>query len=138
MKIVFDTSALLKRYLPEAGRDAVLALVQRADPLVAAPHCKLELHSALSRLVRESSVSASQLQATHEEIERSFSDVDVQPWTPSLERTAIRALSVAPLRAMDALHVAAAVSARADLFVTADRRQAAAARAMGLNTEYLE
>lgn len=137
MKIVFDTSALLKRYLPEQGREAVLAWVNRAAPLVAAPHCKLELYSALARLAREGLVAEEPLRLTREAIEHSFTDIDVLPLTPQLERATIRALEAAPLRTVDALHVAAAWLARADLFVTADRRQAAAARAFGLNVEPL-
>jgi uncharacterized protein len=138
MRILFDSSALLKRYLPEAGRDAVLAWVQRAEPILAAPHCKLELHSAITRLSREAAVPDDLLRLTRDEIDRSFDDVEVLPMTPQLERAAIRSLEAAPVRAMDALHVGAAWLARADLFVTADRRQAAAARAMGLTTELLE
>ncbi|MEO6277634.1 type II toxin-antitoxin system VapC family toxin [Roseateles sp.] len=138
MRILFDSSALLKRYLPEAGRDAVLAWVQKADAIMVAPHTKLELHSALARLQREAALTADSLRGTGEEIERSFADVEVLPFTPQLERAAVRALYAAPVRAMDALHVGAAWLTRADLFITADRRQAAAARAMGLPTELLE
>jgi predicted nucleic acid-binding protein len=39
---------------------------------------------------------------------------------------------------MDALHIGAARAARVDLFVTADRRQAQAAQALGLTTELIE
>jgi predicted nucleic acid-binding protein len=51
---------------------------------------------------------------------------------------AIRILETAPLRGMDALHVATAVSAGCDLFVTADRRQAEGARNAGLVVECVE
>ena len=138
MRIVFDTSALLKRYLPEAGRASLLAWVEKANPVVVAPHCKLELHSAVHRVARETGVSADALSTTLDAIERSFADMDVLPFTPSLERLALQALAAAPLRAMDALHVATALLGRADLFVTADRRQALAARAVGVPTEFLE
>ncbi len=42
------------------------------------------------------------------------------------------------LRAMDALHIATAQLAGVDLFVTADRRQAAAAQTAGLKTQLVE
>ncbi|MFO1253370.1 MAG: PIN domain-containing protein [Inhella sp.] len=42
------------------------------------------------------------------------------------------------LRAMDALHVAAAQQAAADLFITADRRQAEAAATSGLKTQLIQ
>ncbi len=44
----------------------------------------------------------------------------------------------APLRVTDALHVGSALAANVDLFVTADRRLAQVARAMGLPAECLD
>jgi len=41
------------------------------------------------------------------------------------------------LRAMDSLHVACALEWNADLFVTSDKRQAAAAMRSGLQTAYI-
>ena len=47
-------------------------------------------------------------------------------------------MEVSRLRAMDALHIGTAKAAYVDLFVTADKRQAAAAQAVGLKTELIE
>jgi uncharacterized protein len=138
MKMLLDSSALFKRYVDEPGRASVLACMGRARSLLVAPHCRVELHSALTRLGREGRFDANALRLTRAEIDSSFEHVDVLPFTPNLERAAIQALEAAPLRAMDALHVATALIGRVDLFVTADRRQAAAARALGLPTELLE
>lgn len=44
----------------------------------------------------------------------------------------------ARLRGMDALHIGSAQAAAVELFVTADRRQADAARSAGLLTELIE
>jgi len=41
------------------------------------------------------------------------------------------------LRAMDSLHIACAVEWKADLFVTADKRQWIAAKQSGLRAEYI-
>jgi predicted nucleic acid-binding protein len=136
--MVLDTSALFKRFVDEPGRERVLAVMASAETLMAAPHCKLELHSALVRLGREGRLDEALLRTTREAIELSFEEVDILPFTPSLERAAIRALEAGPLRAMDALHVATALIGRADLFVTADRRQAEAAVASGLKTQLIE
>ncbi len=138
MRILFDTSALLKRYLPEQGRAAVLDLMGQARPVVAAPHCKLELYSALNRVRRETGTDAVAYQRTCEEVERNFADFDVVPLTTVLERAAIRALEASPMRALDALHLGAGVAAGVDLFVTADRRQYEGARAVGLKASLLE
>ncbi|CAN5344319.1 hypothetical protein BH10PSE16_BH10PSE16_12920 [soil metagenome] len=138
MKIFFDTSALLKRYLPESGREAVLALVAQAMPVVAAPHCKLELYSALDRVRRETQASDTSYRETCAEVERNFDEMQIVPMSASVERAAIRALDVSTLRGMDALHVGAALSARVDLFVTADTRQFNSAQALGLNATLLK
>ncbi len=138
MRILFDTSALLKRYLPEAGRAAVLDLMGQARPVVAAPHCKVELYSALNRVRRDTGADAEAYQRTCDEVERNFADFDVVPLTSVLERAALRALEASPLRGPDALHVGAGMAAGVDLFVTADRRQYEGARAVGLKASLLE
>lgn len=138
MKILFDTSALLKRYLPEHGRQAVLELVARAAPAVAAPHCKVELYSALNRVRRETRPSEASYRDTCAEVERNFAEMDVVPMSASVERAAIRALEASPMRSMDALHVGAALAAGVDLFVTADIRQFNGAQAFGLNATLLK
>lgn len=138
MKILFDTSALLKRYLPESGREAVLALVAQAMPMVAAPHCKVELYSALNRVRRETHASDTSYRDTCAEVECNFSEMQIVPMSASVERCAIRALEASAMRGMDALHVAAALSAGVDLFVTADLRQFNGAQALGLHATLLK
>ena len=138
MKIFFDTSALLKRYLPESGREAVLTLVASATTAVAAPHCKVELYSALNRVRRETQASDASYHDTCAEVERNFSDMQVVPLSAGVERYAIRALEASAMRGMDALHVGAALSAGVDLFVTADVRQFNGAQALGLNATLLK
>jgi hypothetical protein len=138
MRILFDTSALLKRYLPESGRADMLEWFARARPVVAAPHCRVELYSALNRVRRETRASDSVYRQTCEEVERNFAGFDIVPWTTVLERAAIRALEASALRAGDALHLAAALAARVDHFVTADQRQYLGAQALGLKATLLE
>jgi predicted nucleic acid-binding protein len=138
MKILFDTSALLKRYLPESGRETVLALVEGATQAVAAPHCKVELYSALNRVRRETQASETSYRDTCAEVERNFSDMVVLPLSASVERYAIRALEASAMRGMDALHVGAALAAKVDLFVTADIRQFNSAQALGLKATLLK
>ncbi len=138
MRILFDTSALLKRYLPESGRADMLEWFARARPVVAAPHCRVELYSALNRVRRETRASDAVYRQTCEEVERNFAGFDIVPWTTVLERAAIRALEASTLRAGDALHLAAALAARVDHFVTADQRQYQGAQALGLKATLLE
>ncbi|MFN8848155.1 MAG: type II toxin-antitoxin system VapC family toxin [Inhella sp.] len=138
MRVLFDSSALFKRYVDESGRDAVLAAMDQTETLLAAPHCRVELHGALARLGREGRLDVEALRLTRDEIDLSFEQVEVLPLTPGVERAAIQALATGPVGAMDALHIGAAVIGRADLFITADRRQAEAAAASGLKTQLIE
>ncbi|MEN9664079.1 MAG: hypothetical protein RLZZ326_442, partial [Planctomycetota bacterium] len=59
-------------------------------------------------------------------------DASIIDLTPEVIAESIAAIKASPLRAADALHVAAAKVWRADLFVTADDRQLTAARKAGL------
>ena len=59
------------------------------------------------------------------------------PLDARVERQALEALERQPVQGLDAIQVASARVARADLFVTADRRQARLARDMGVPTECL-
>lgn len=138
MRILFDTSALLKRYLPESGRAAMLEWFAQARPVVTAPHCRVELYSALNRVRRETGASDEAYRKTCQEVERNFDAFDVVPWTTVLERAAIRSLEASPLRAGDALHIAAALAAGVDHFITADQRQYEGALAVGLKATLLD
>ncbi len=67
-----------------------------------------------------------------------FDAYRVEALDRAVEDFAVAAMLLAPLRAMDALHIGTAQAARAHLFVTADRRQAAAAQTVGLKTELVQ
>ena len=48
-RLMFDASALTKRYASEAGRNRVLALFASASELLVAAHCKTEVASGPTR-----------------------------------------------------------------------------------------
>lgn len=138
MNIFFDASAMFKRYSGEAGVDRVLQLQASASAVTAAVHCKTEVASALMRQWREGAFSNEEYERVLADIHADFDELSVMPLSRQAERYAIAAMRLATLRGMDALHIGTAQAARVDLFVTADRRQAAAAQAVGLKTELIE
>ncbi len=138
MNVLFDASALFKRYSGEAGVERVLDLQLGALQVTAAAHCKTEVASALTRQWREGLFTDDEYGRVLHEIGLDFAELDVLPLSSLVERHAISAMRISPLRGMDALHIGTAQAARVDLFVTADRRQAMAAQAMGLKTELIE
>lgn len=138
MNILFDASAMFKRYSGEAGARRVLQLQSSASAVTAAVHCKTEVASALSRQWREGAFSDQEYERVLADIHADFAELAVMPLSSQAEQYAISAMHLVTLRSMDALHIGTAQAAHVDLFVTADRRQAAAAQAVGLKTELIE
>lgn len=138
MKVLFDSSALFKRYAGEAGLGQVLDLHGRASSVVLASHCFTELMSALTRQWREGAFVDAEFHRVHTRMREDFEAYRIEPLSRTVEDFAVAAMALSPLRAMDALHIGSAQAARVNLFVTADRRQAAAAQAVGLRTECIE
>ena len=138
MNVLFDSSALFKRYSGEVGAQRVMALQQGATTVTVAAHCRTELASALSRQWRDRLLTDQEYDRLLGEIDRDFEELHVLPLSLQVEQHAIAAMRRSVLCAMEALHIGTARVAHVDLFVTADRRQAQAAQALGLDTEWIE
>jgi len=134
-----DTSAMVKRYVRESGRPAVLKLFAQHN-LVSSVILPVELYSAFVRRTREGTLATTALP-------RLFSRVgaDRPRWT--LVETTAEVIGQAqtlverhPLRTLDALHLASARVFEKQLqlpvlFISADHRQLAAAAREGLTVE---
>lgn len=138
MRVLMDSSALFKRYNQERGREQLLRVTERASELVIAAHCKAEVTSALCRQRRDGGVSDEDYARIMDVVKGDFQDFTVFALDSRVENHAIVAMEGSRLCAMDALHIGTAKAAHVDLFVTADKRQALAAQAAGLNTELIE
>lgn len=138
MRVLVDTSALYKRYNREAGRDQLMAVSVRADELVIAGHCKAEIASALNRQRHDGLLNAEDYARIMAVVKADFDDFTLFALDGRVEAYAMAAMEVSRLRAMDALHIGTAKAAYVDLFVTADKRQALAAQAVGLTIELIE
>ncbi len=138
MRILFDTSAIYKRYQAEIGRARVLALGENALEIVVAAHCKVELVSALNRQRFDGMVTDADYARINEVVNGDFAEFTLVGLDSRVEAYSISVMEKIRLRAMDALHIGTAQAARVDLFVTADKRQALAAQAVGLVTELIE
>ena len=134
MRVAIDTSALIKRYIAMQGGEELAALLADATSLHIAPHCRVEMHSAFNRLRFTKRMSAAACRAALAEFEQDLADFQVTPWSAGLENAAIEMLPHSNLRAMDALHVAAALAVGAEQFITSDDRQARAAIRTGIAT----
>ncbi|MFM9879843.1 MAG: type II toxin-antitoxin system VapC family toxin [Burkholderiaceae bacterium] len=135
MRILFDTSALYKRYSAEAGRAQVMALGEQADEICVAAHGKSEIASALNRQRHDGLIGDADYQRIMAVVTQEFFEFHYQALDSRVEALAIAAMEKSHLGAMDALHIGSAKAAGVDLFVTADKRQALAAEAVGLKTQ---
>jgi predicted nucleic acid-binding protein len=138
----FDTSALVKRYIDEAGRREVLRLLRRNECVTSAV-LPVELRSGLRRRVAEGSLEAGRLPAIlkHVAADRSY-------WTLVAVGTDVLVaaetlVATHPIRTLDAIHIASArlFAARISMpgltFVSADKRQTETAVAVGLAARHI-
>jgi predicted nucleic acid-binding protein len=138
----FDSSALVKRYVNEAGRHDVLRLLRDYD-VVTSAIAPIELRSALRRRVSEGTLDKARAPQILERVasERGFwASIEV---SRDVLATAETLVATHPLRALDAIHVASAqlfatrISQPDLLFVSADRRQTTAASALGMTIRHI-
>ena len=134
MKVFLDTSAFAKRYVAEQGSDKVMAMCLKADSLVVSVICLPELISTLSRLLREKKLAKADYRKLKGEAMADLTDVDICQITSEVLACVVSLLESHPLRAMDAIHLACALTVKPDVFVSADHRQLSAARKAGIKT----
>ena len=132
MRVFFDTSAFVKRYVEEPGTGEVIEICGNAEELVLSIICIPEMISTLNRLLRDGKLSADAYRKTRDTIFRETEDAQICYITPDVVARTIRCLENNPPRAMDALHLGCALSAEVELFVSSDQRQLDAANREGL------
>jgi predicted nucleic acid-binding protein len=137
VKTFFDASTFAKRYVEESGSQLVDDICQEASELSLSVLCVPEIISALNRRIREKRLSRQDYIAVKKSLSDDVRDAVIINLTPEVIATSTSLLEASPLRAMDALHIACALESGADLFVSSDKKQIAAARKAGLETKYI-
>ena len=135
LNVFFDSSALAKRYVEEKGSERVQAILSSASTLAVSVICIPEIVSALYRRRRERKLSTEAYQNAKASLLSDIDDATIIGVTQEVIARAVALLEQFSLRGADALHVACASEWSTDLFVSADNRQCAAARAHGLRIE---
>ena len=145
MSLWLDTSVLVSLYVPEARSVRVARLVQRAgEPVPFSQLHELELANALRLLRFRREAKPKAVDATLARIAEDLHEGVLLRSAIEWPATFTKALELSSRytqrvgsRSLDLLHVAAAVLAHSDRFVTADQRQGAIARRVGLRTTRL-
>jgi len=136
--IYFDTSALAKWYINEAGSDDVERYLQDHGPVEISDLTIVEMRSLLSKLRRERSIGPEmeiRIFATFQEDIR-LKHLIRHPFPEEIATGAANLISVlsdVPLRTLDAMHLVIAKEIFADTLATADKIMASAAQAMGFS-----
>ncbi|OAI06339.1 twitching motility protein PilT [Methylomonas methanica] len=135
MRVFFDTSAFVKRYIQEAGTDAVLEWCDRATEIGLSGIALPEIISAFCRLHRERKITDTQYRQLKSLLLADIEDAAICDLTPAVLAQAVSSLETNVLRGMDAIHIGSAVALKADVFISSDKRQLEAAAKAGLNVE---
>jgi len=144
---ILDSSALVKRYMPEPGSAWIKALTAASSgyTIVVAQITSVETVSAITRRMHAGSISTRTAKAARLLIDRHFiRQYDKVRLTTDILLRAEDLLAQYPLRAADAIQLSSALEAHKfmvqrglpqPIFVCADHRLLAAAIAEGLRTD---
>lgn len=135
MRVFFDTSAFVKRYVSEAGTDTVLQWCEQATEIILSGIALAEIVSTFCRLQREGKITDTQYRQLKSLLMADIEDAAICDLTPVVLAHAIWSLEKNVLRGMDAIHIGSALALKADVFISADRRQLEAAARTGLRVE---
>jgi predicted nucleic acid-binding protein len=132
--LYLETSALAKLLVAETESDALNAALDGAEDVILSDLSLSELASVLGRRCREGALTAAQTRLLFREAEKVAASCRRAELTPPIHRHAERLLlsSAAPLRTLDALHLALALDSEAATLVSYDRRLREAGTAHGL------
>ncbi len=130
--LFLDTSALIKRYVVEEGTDQVVRRMDEDAEWAVSSVARTEAEIMLCRL----GFAADELDALRQRLRDDWERCHVVPVDPACLDRAAELGCRHDVRTLDALHLAAADRLpRPIVMLTFDRRQADAARAMGLDVE---
>ena len=135
MRVFFDSSAFVKRYVSESGTDAVLNWCDQATEIGLSAIALPEIVSAFCRLRREDKIDDTQYRQLKSLLLIDIEDAAICDLTPEVLAQSIASLETNVLRSMDAIHIGSAVALKADVFISADQRQRNAAVRAGLRVE---
>lgn len=138
MRLFFDSSAFVKRFVAEKGSDEVETLCLNASEIALSSICFPEIISAMNRRLREKSITRKNYRLIKNRMIEEFEDIEIINIVPEVISKSVSLLEKNNLRTLDALHIASAIAWKCDLFVSADKRQIMAAKKSGLKVKLIE
>jgi uncharacterized protein len=135
LNLYLDSSALIKRYIHEAGSERVLNLCSQADGIVLSVLCVPETVSTFCRLKRERQMNEDVYHLLKRDFQEDLQQVSLVDLSSDVLESSVHCLEKSSVGTLDAIHLATALRAGCDLFLSADFRQQKAAKIMGLKVE---
>lgn len=135
--IFLDASAAAKRYCQEPGSDQVDDLFQESLPVCSVTVLRCELTSVLNRKHREGDLTDTERHSARERVKQDLRWLRLVPVDEDLIIASVRLLDAHPLKTLDSLYLAGALSLQDVLsspvtFVSSDRQLLRAAESEGL------
>ena len=134
MKIYLDTSALLRRYFKEPESEDAVRVMNEPHVKIVSAVVFVELASVFRRALKGRRITRTQHHQLSETARQDLRNIRLQPASEELFRQAALVADQTGLRSLDAIHLASARLAGADLVLTYDMEMAEAARRIGLRT----
>ncbi len=135
-----DSSALIPLYVPELFSPAARAVAREAGQVPFTPLHRLEITNAFELMVGRRLITRHESVAVRHQLEEDVESHRLAPAAVDFEHALAEAAELSRrhtarflARSLDLLHVASARLAGCDTFVSADDRQLAVARAIGLS-----
>ena len=135
MRLFFDTSAFIKRYVEETGSDDVEKLCMEADDVAVSMLFPVEAASAFTRLLEEKKITHANRKLLKNTMFADLKDITLIQISPAAVSFSIRAIETSHIKTLDALHVGCAMDYKPDYFVSSDKQQTVAAKALGLHVK---
>ena len=125
MKVAYlDSSAFVKLYMEEPGREEVENLLSQTEAVTTSVIAYAEVRAAFSRAARRGDLNEDEHVQIVEAFESDWAGVNELEVTPEIYRLAGMLTTTHPLRGMDALHLASALSTKTEVdlrFLSFDR-----------------
>ncbi|MGD7035701.1 type II toxin-antitoxin system VapC family toxin [Methylotuvimicrobium buryatense] len=135
MRVFFDSSAFVKRYISEHGTDSVLQWCDKATEIGLSGIALPEIISAFCRLYRDNKITDVQYRQLKSLLMADIEDAAICDLSPQVLMHAVSSLENNTPRGMDAIHIGSAIVLQADVFISSDKRQITAAIQAGLRVE---
>mgnify|MGYP001610633573 CR=1 FL=1 len=134
MKLYFDTSALIKKYISEVGSENVDKLLFSATKVYISSIGEIESVSAFRRLLLEKEISPNEYHSMKKEVIQDFLYFGVINISIDIKKLSIKVIDKYQLKSLDSIHLGTAISIKneIDYFVSCDKKLLNVAKKEGL------